>query len=103
MRCLRASVLLVLLTAGCGERIQNTPPPGTSFDVCVTWQVHTPDSLTAAYSAIQPPPPGRLVGFASRRGDAHTIHTLAPTRVDDDAVTTLGHEFLHVVLGEYHQ
>ena len=103
MRHLRASVLLVLLTAGCGERIQNAPQPGDSYYVCVTWQVHTPESLTAAYSAIQPPPPGRLVGFASRRGDAHTIHTLAPTRVDDDAVTTLGHELLHVVLGEYHK
>lgn len=30
------------------------------------------------------------------------IHTLKPTKIDDDATLTLGHEMLHCIIGTYH-
>ena len=31
-----------------------------------------------------------------------TIHTVRPTKIDDEATLTLGHEMLHCIIGTYH-
>lgn len=43
-----------------------------------------------------------LEGFVGRRGGHWVIYTLPPTYVDDSATRTLGHELMHIPLGEYH-
>ncbi len=46
----------------------------------------------------------QLEGFTGITPDGlHIVYTLPPSTVDDAATCTLGHEVLHVVLGEYHK
>lgn len=47
---------------------------------------------------------GRPHGFAGYADDGTAVvYTLPPNRVDDAVTCTLGHEVMHVALGEYHR
>lgn len=46
----------------------------------------------------------RLHGFAGYSDDGTAVvYTLPPNRVDDAVICTLGHEVMHLALGEYHR
>lgn len=45
----------------------------------------------------------RVQGFTATFGDGHkVVFIMPPKKVNDANTTTLGHEVLHVVLGNYH-
>lgn len=44
-----------------------------------------------------------LDGFAASQGDRIMVFTRPPRYVDDQVTLVLGHEIMHVALGEYHQ
>ena len=49
------------------------------------------------------PHKARLEGFVGQTDDGRwVVYSTAPYRVDDQVATTLGHEVMHIVLGEYH-
>ena len=99
--------LIVLLLAGCsGEAMQGAPQPGeTIYLPPIEWRVVNREELRAAYvRAGMPLEPGdRLSGFVGTVDGRTVVYTLAPTHVDDQATLTLGHEILHVAIGDYHK
>ena len=104
---MRTLILLssLLLTA-CGESVQNPPEPGQTVALPpIEWRVRDREGLEAAYrnSGMPLTERERLHGFAGRDGDTAVVYTLPPRRVDDAVACTLGHEVMHVALGEYHR
>jgi len=115
MRILALLVPLALTACG-GERIPTAPEPGARLDLPpIEWRVRDRTGLEAAYEssglAIQRAVPGsavhrrgdQLSGFAGRDGERWVVYTLPPQRVDDAVACTLGHEVMHVALGDYHR
>ncbi len=104
---MRFTVLLLLLTACSGPSIDNAPRAGDTQQLPpIEWRVVDRAELERAYRAagMQIPERSELRGFAARLGDGRTVvYTLPPRHVDDDVTTTLGHEVMHVALGEYHR
>lgn len=99
-------LILPLLLAGCGEPVQNPPEPGQTVALPpIEWRVRDREGLEAAYrnSGMPLAERERLHGFAGRDGDTAVVYTLPPRRVDDAVACTLGHEVMHVALGEYHR
>ena len=100
--------LMLLMLVGCdgGERVANAPRPGDTINVQpIEWRVVDRETLVRVYrnSGKQLPKGGQLEGFAGVRENGQAvIYTLAPRNVDDQVTCTIGHEFLHVALGEYH-
>lgn len=95
---------LLALTA-CGQSIEPAPKPGEIYNIPeIEWNVLDREQLAQVYrdSGMDLRPGDDLHGFAGKRGNTVVIYTLAPKTVDDQATLTLGHEVLHVVLGEYH-
>lgn len=105
MRYLNLILIALLLTA-CAERIQ---PPVQAGEVRqlppIEWHVVDAIELRKAYVDAGMPITAndRLYGFTGKRGDTVVVYTLPPQRVDDAATLTLGHEVLHVALGDYHK
>lgn len=102
------AMLLVplLLLAACGEPVDPQPEAGTHYDIpAFTWHVVDTQELRRVYrEAGQPLQDGdRLYGFVGKRGNEHVVYTLPPKTVDDSATCTLGHEVMHLALGDYHQ
>lgn len=98
--------VLVLVLAGCTERIDPQPRPGQVYQLPpIEWHVVDRAELRRLYvDAGMPLAEGdTLHGFAgvNARGQ-HVIYTLPPERVDDAATLTVGHEILHVAIGKYH-
>ena len=110
MRILVA-VALLLTVAGCHKArgpVIGSPPPG-SIIVVPSFEWHVVDSETMRLlfeKSGEPVVDGRrhhgIVG-TSMDGKRVVVVTLPPVRVDDDATLTLGHEVLHIALGEYHK
>lgn len=100
-----AVLLLVLLSYACGDRepITGQSPTGEVWTGQVTVHFLTDDELQKLcekYENCEPPVHG-FAGFDTR-GTCH-VFTMAPKYVDDQKVTTLGHEVLHCIYGKYHR
>lgn len=101
-----ALIAVAVLTACGGNNINNAPQPGDNIDLPpIQWRVRDKAGLEAAYvnSNMRITNGDRLSGFAGWDGDRAVVYTLPPTRVDDAATLTLGHEIMHVALGSYHE
>ena len=100
--------ILTLLLTGCtgGERVANAPQPGDTIQLPpVEWVVVDRDRLLAGYRASgkELAQGNQLEGFTGIRPDGtRVIYTLQPRMVDDQVTCTLGHEFMHIALGDYH-
>lgn len=96
--------IVVALTA-CGEKIQDAPQPGDKITLpSIEWRVRDRMELEAVYrnSGQHIGERDRLHGFAGYDGDQAVIYTLPPRRVDDGVACTIGHEVMHIALGQYH-
>lgn len=107
-------LVFVFLLGGCSGGQPVTPTEKISVaagsDVqlpAMVWRIRDPQGLREEYAAANG---GRelgalesLQGFAAK-GSSGTvyIYTLPPRYVDDEVTLTLGHEVMHVVLGDYH-
>src|SRR5690606_36504870 len=104
---LAVAALIVLLLAGCGERVQGAPEPGTVVHLpAIEWRVVDRQSLLHAYqsSGMRLQAGQQLEGLAGVAADGrHVVYTRPPRTVDDAATCTLGHEIMHVALGKYHK
>lgn len=104
---MRRILILLLLTACSGERIQGSPQPGETIDLpAMQWRVVDRQTLRARYVDYGMPLGERedLRGFVGHTADGRTvIYTLPPSHVDDQSTLTLGHEVLHVAIGDYHR
>lgn len=70
----------------------------------IRWYVVDTEEELRKYAGDQVAEHGSLAGFAGVLPDGtNVVVTLRPKRVDDDATTTLGHEVMHVALGDYHR
>lgn len=100
-------IALAFSISGCGERIDPQPAAGHVYQLPpIEWRVVDRAELERVYrDAGMPLAKGdQLHGFAGRLQDGRAvIYTLPPTRVDDAATLTLGHEVAHVALGSYHR
>ena len=97
----------VLLLAACGEKIAEAPKAGDTLKVpAFEWRVRDQQTLEAIYSrsGLAPGDGRELRGFAGVDADGTlAVYTSPPIYVDGDATCTLGHEVIHLVLGEYHK
>lgn len=96
-----------LLLAGCNDKVQNTPDPGTNIAIHnFEWRIRDAATLRAQYEAagMAPGEQDRLYGFAGidTSTGARVVYTLPPKQVNDDITCTLGHEVMHLALGDYH-
>lgn len=107
-----AASMGILLLAACGEKVINPPAAGTVIHVpAFEWHVMEPKDYIRAYEnagMVGPVradlPEGKLLGFAGYLEDGTLVVVTPPPRyVDDEVTTTLGHEVLHLVLGEFHR
>lgn len=97
--------LLALLLAGCAEKVQNAPQPGDVIMIPeIEWRIVDQAQLEKVYRDSGMPLDERqsLQGFVGKKGDRWIVYTLPVKTVDDNTTLTLGHEILHVVLGDYH-
>lgn len=102
------AMLLCLLPAACnqGERVGNAPIAGDVVYLPeIEWRVVDRGELQRVYTVagMKLTEGQRLQGFAATRGSKIVVYTLPPQSVDDAVTLTLGHEIMHVALGEYHQ
>lgn len=96
--------LVLLFLMGCSEKIE---VPGERHDLAFQWRIVDREEMLAVYmnSGEEVPEGGDLDGFVGRDPgtDGWVVYTTRPTRLDDRATCTLGHEVLHIVAGDYHK
>lgn len=92
-----------LLLSACAEKIE---APAAAYDVpAFEWRIRTNEQLRAIYanSGMTLQDGQRLHGFVGTAPDGqHVIYTTRPRTVDDQVACTLGHEVMHLALGDYH-
>lgn len=106
--------IAALLTA-CGEPVQGAPEGGDTIQLPpIEWRVRDRVALEQAYRESgmdigsvrrgQHTVRDRLHGFTGHTATGErVIYTLPPQRVDDAVACTIGHEIMHVALGDYHK
>lgn len=99
---------MVLFLAGCGEKVKDAPKAGYNIQLPpIEWRIRKMEDLqTERIRGGQPYIEDyEAVGFSSRDLDTGAIHvyTAPPRYVDDSVACTLGHEVMHVALGNYHK
>lgn len=102
---MRLLILLTLALTACGERIDPQPQPGDVYPLPpVEWRVVGRPELERVYRESGMPlgERDRLHGFVGTHNGQWIVYTLPPSRVDDQATCTLGHEIMHIALGDYH-
>lgn len=98
--------LCIALAACSQEPDPRLPRAGNVYHIPeMEWHVVTQQELDRRIAAagIDVPHNSRNHGMAYEQGGTLVVVTLAPQRVDDDATTSLGHEVMHHVLGDYHE
>lgn len=88
------------------ESIVGAPKVGDTIQLPeIEWRIVNRGELERIYriAGKRLEPNQKLYGFSARQGGKAIIYTLPPRKVDDDPTLILGHEVLHVALGEYHQ
>ena len=100
-------LIAVLLLAGCVEKIEPAVTPGTVYHLPpIEWRVVSEADLVKIYqmSGQTVAENSELHGFVGTKKDGtYVMYTLAPKTIDDDVTTTVGHEVMHVALGQYHK
>lgn len=98
-----ATLLLVTMTA-CGEKMD---APADAYAIpSFEWRIRSSDELRAIYarSGMRLQDGQRLHGLVGTAPDGrHVIYTTRPRHVDDQVACTLGHEVMHLALGDYHR
>lgn len=100
------ALIAVAMLAACGERVQNAPQPGDNIQLPpMEWRIVSEPEMRRVYAdAGMPLERGqKLHGFVGTQSGRAVIYTTAPSTVDDQVATTLGHEIMHVALGSYHE
>lgn len=110
MKHLFALLMLPILLCACdmGEKVQGAPKPGSVIEIpAFEWHVTDNAGLQSKYLESGGVLGGKreALGFtATRERDGATlVYTTAPKRVDDIVACTLGHEVMHIALGDYHK
>lgn len=97
----------LLLTACTGERIEPAPTAGQVYELPpINWHVVDRVTLERVYTeaGMKLGDRDKLQGFTGVDAQGHVvIYTLPPQHVDDAPTLTVGHEVLHVALGDYHK
>lgn len=99
-------ILLVALAAGCGEKVAPEPRPGDVHHLPpIEWRIVDRDTLRSVYrgSGMALGEKDQLHGFVGTQEGHWVIYTLPPARINDQPTCTLGHEVMHVALGDYHR
>lgn len=105
--CLLLALAAVTLTA-CQEEVQEAPLAGDTVHVpAFEWRVRDTRTLVDNYtidSGMTLADGQKIEGFTGLdpRGTV-VVYTKAPRYVDDQVACTLGHEVMHLALGDYHQ
>lgn len=92
--------------AACGEPVQNAPKAGDDIKVDgFTWRVRSADTIAAEYAgAGKVAGPGWAVdAYAGTLNGKPIVTTQAPRVVDDAVACSLGHEVMHLAIGDYHR
>lgn len=72
----------------------------------IEWRIRDAQGLRAAYvnSGMTLTNDQKLEGFVGLDEKGRTVvYTMRPKTVDDSVACTLGHEVMHVALGNYHK
>ncbi len=101
------AVLAIALT-GCVEKVQNAPQPGDRYELPpITWYVVDKETLASEYQrfGMEIPEGHEIRGFVgTRHSDGkQVIYSLPPKYVNDESTRDLGHELLHIAIGDYHK
>ena len=111
MRNLALAALLLLALPACREKIEPTRgsvAPGTSHTIpAFEWRIVDREQMVAAYhrAGAAVPDGSRLEGFVAVNKETGKliVYTPPPVGVDGNVTTTLGHEVMHMALGDYHR
>lgn len=99
-------LMLGFALTACGEKIKPQPEEGSEYAIpAFTWHVEDMQQLRHVYasSGEHIEAGDRLHGFVGTRGEGVVVYTLPPKTVDDSVACTLGHEVMHLALGNYHK
>lgn len=105
---LAALTALTIAATGCVEKVQGAPQPGDQYELpAITWYVVDQETLASEYRrfGMEIPEGHEVRGFVGTRDSdgKQVIYSLPPKHVNDEATRDLGHELLHIAIGDYHK
>ena len=95
----------VFLSA-CGEQVRYEDADKSVYHIpAMEWHVVSEAEMLRMYKSagMELRQGDKLKGFAGRCAGVPCIVTTRPKYVDDGVVMTVGHEFMHIALGDYHK